>query len=421
MTTGSKYVINDIYATSVDTHSYPPAQILLYWRKLRSWNGADSVKPYSSSPRFRPSPKGKRMAPNIPAHPYTLTVEEYKDAHCVFYSKTSGSYAGYTTSVAVLPVTPWLDPSIELKVIGNLAGKIFGSGFNPAVCAAEGKEAFDMISKSVRALSGALEACKARRYVDCLNALGLTVKGRARRRKNLGRGRTAQADPEEYWRTPEAYRRSIASLWLEVQYGWLPLLKDLEEAGQWIASALTDPVHLTRVASGKEWGYTAPIDVNWDPCAYSECDVSFKLRYIALNVSKLPAVGLPSLATVASVAWERLPYSFIFDWFAPIGAYLEACRLQANTVGGTWVRSLKVERAYKRPKTGYNSGYSQFGVLAGSPMYKYTQFSRTVSTELSLPNPLSRLEDAPNFHSWRHAANAAALFLQRNLKAASSI
>lgn len=191
MTTGSKYVIDDVYAVSRDTHSVPPAQIQLRWTKHKSWSGGDYIKPHSLAPRYKRSPKGKAFALNIPAHSYTLSVEERKAAHILFYSKTTGNYAGYSIGVAANTVTPYVDPSIELKIIGDLASKIFGSGFNPAVSAAEGKQAFDMIAKNVKMLSGAIEACKARRYVDCLNALGLTVKDRARKRRLHGKGRSS--------------------------------------------------------------------------------------------------------------------------------------------------------------------------------------------------------------------------------------
>lgn len=125
---------------------------------------------------------------------------------------------------------------------------------------------------------------------------------------------------------------SFGDVWLEYQYGWKPLLADIYGAAETMANLHVDPPPLritamasaTRQAQGVDFArylvngaeYLAEIDYT----------CSGKTRYI-LEVAEDSKV-LQSLQTVGLtnpllLAWEILPYSFVADWFFPLGNYLQ--------------------------------------------------------------------------------------------------
>jgi hypothetical protein len=139
----------------------------------------------------------------------------------------------------------------------------------------------------------------------------------------------------------------------------------------------------------------------------------FSLQYVIYGVSARNTFS-PSVATVASVAWEKLPYSFVADWFIPIGSYIEACRTAAD-ISGTIVRSLKQDTIYLDYK--YGPGILVKGDWSGpGTSYRRMTFTRSVSSEIRVPHPLSSLaaDDLLQYKSWRHAANAVALLTAKN-------
>lgn len=120
---------------------------------------------------------------------------------------------------------------------------------------------------------------------------------------------------------------------LEMQYGWKPLLSDIHGAVQALSD--NDEAHRDR--------YTATVKAS---CGVSD-DYSRQLpqdsipgiKYTTVKQSRVSHKGYirldydktnPILATAASLgltnplelAWEELPFSFVADWFVPVGNYL---------------------------------------------------------------------------------------------------
>ena len=107
-----------------------------------------------------------------------------------------------------------------------------------------------------------------------------------------------------------------------------------------------------------------------------------------------------------SVAWELIPYSFVVDWFYPIGTYLENLNtipklngrfmtIKRREFQGSAVNVNKLVKWFKYP-TSFNSQF---------------YYDRQVSTSLAVPKP--------NFNSFEEAMspkriwNALALVTQR--------
>lgn len=124
--------------------------------------------------------------------------------------------------------------------------------------------------------------------------------------------------------------RDLAQLWLELQYGWKPLLQDIhgacveldkhEDAAGDHAYRVTVKKKIRRdskeIVTSPSWpGYK-------DFRRHSQmCFV--RLDYIPGNVelARLASLGLTN---PAMIAWELMPFSFIVDWAYPLGNWINA-------------------------------------------------------------------------------------------------
>lgn len=143
------------------------------------------------------------------------------------------------------------------------------------------------------------------------------------------------------------YRRSrkqdASKLWLEYAYGWTPLVSDVYALCQ-LQDHAPPPLHL--------WGkgaQTLVVDrsteaddhsVSGFPCTIRVTNHHTKIlttkadAWISVPVSSLKFAQEIGLTNPAMTAWELLPYSFVVDWFLPVGTWLE----NQNALYGVVVR-----------------------------------------------------------------------------------
>lgn len=124
--------------------------------------------------------------------------------------------------------------------------------------------------------------------------------------------------------------KSLASNWLEVQYGWKPLLQDIEGALQALSNSKLSGFVSKVVAVGhsrsedqSSWppnqtGFSSSIAIK----RWSETTCRFVLRYRLSDPLK-NFLAQTGFTNPVNLAWEILPFSFVADWFLPIGPYLE--------------------------------------------------------------------------------------------------
>lgn len=157
---------------------------------------------------------------------------------------------------------------------------------------------------------------------ESLNMIGLTAKGVASLLRNPVRALSNALD--KGWSMNDA-RQKASDVWLSFRYGWSPLVSDAYNAGV-AAGAILTPRPVTRIVSMSD---TAPIDVSggfpvnggWVCKARSVHRMA--AHYIIQENGQSLAKNL-GLTDPALVAWELVPFSFVVDWFLPVGKYLEA-------------------------------------------------------------------------------------------------
>lgn len=123
--------------------------------------------------------------------------------------------------------------------------------------------------------------------------------------------------------------------WLQLQYGWKPLLSDVYGSADALAKRERSDWRVTVKASRRdtsEWlkerralGTTHPIK-NFDACRLEvrrQRGVFVRLDAIPENDLTMSLVSL-GVTNPLLVAWELVPYSFVVDWFLPIGNWLDS-------------------------------------------------------------------------------------------------
>lgn len=175
-----------------------------------------------------------------------------------------------------------------------------------AVTLAEWGQSQKMIVHRGSQIFGALRALKRGDLAGMQDALGMLEKKKGLRRNG---GRRAARD--------------ASGLWLEHSFGWAPLINDIYTAVKVMAS--NPPAHKvvgrgSSVAEGTE-GSTQPynwfVQYNYTARCLVQADV-----YISNpNLALANQLGIVNPATVA---WELVPFSFVVDWFIPVGKFLDS-------------------------------------------------------------------------------------------------
>lgn len=179
----------------------------------------------------------------------------------------------------------------------------------------------------------------AERTIKVLDAFTLTKKGNWR-----GASRVLGYTPNR-----KRMGKSTASDWLELQYGWLPFLSDIhglhEEFNRdtvinafrfTVRSIAKEPIDVNRRNAGNSAGSEALYSVTG--YKYYRCCLTYEVSDDTYIIAS--RIGLTN---PAELAWNLLPYSFVTDWFLPVGDWLGAmtAALGLRFISGTGSRGSK--------------------------------------------------------------------------------
>jgi hypothetical protein len=206
----------------------------------------------------------------------------------------------------------------------------------------------------------------------------------------------------------------IPEQWLALQYGWKPLLSDVygscEELARTLVGRNCDAYEAIGTGKGAVSGssYVTTVDtpdfeVYWDLRSQSKACVTYQV--LSEGASFLDRTGITNPLLLG---WELLPWSFVVDWFYPVGTFLENLNFSSGLGFNRGYCSSKVEGTVgirtrnenKRPFT-----FDEGGWTSGSIQGRFTSFERNVYVSWPAVHP-------PQFKdpfSPTHVANALSL------------
>lgn len=298
----------------------------------------------------------------------------------------------------------------EAACLGRLADLFNKVEFNAAQFIAERQQFIDLVGRNARRIVHAARAVKQLRFGEAANALGVTLS--ARKSAALTRRAVAAAKKLPPPQRPGQY---LATTWLELQYGWKPLLQDVHGAGRLLAERLSDPSNVTyarATASASKHEVWPYVDYTFgsvpNACTYrrkTTCKYIVAARASNEVAQKLAVTGI---SNPALLAWELVPFSFVVDWFLPVGNYLEQLNayngfefIQCNKVLFTrGTLDMSFSRSYVTAiPYGVFSAYASGSGFAGGVRYERGAVSRPPTVPPVFKSPLSLV----------HTANALAL------------
>lgn len=225
----------------------------------------------------------------------------------------------------------------------------------------------------------------------------------------------------EAWRILRGLKRSprnVPQSWLEYQYGWSPLMSDIkgsidslqksDKSRDWVITVKGSKLE----KSSGFWDSHPEKPSNTDALDYFTGTKSTRVGvFVRFDVipdnTFLATVTSLGLTNPALLAWELVPYSFVVDWFLPIGDWLSAMDATLGFKFGFGSKSILREGVVK---ASFRDGWSTLGNVYRESDYKIYrrdfELKRTVYSSFPFPQ-------FPGFKdpfSADHVANALSLF-----------
>lgn len=362
------YTTDIRYANGTSSHSEVPTDFGHRTRFSRTWTWVRTS-----------SFAAKRRTNQLPTNPFVLEESRnyFADALSIYrfddgtYSQVNqikeSSSIGWSNSI---PDFSGSGAQASSSAVSALRSQIRDSQFSLPILIGEASKTAVHVSHTATRLYNSWRALRRGDFSHFLNGLGLTATSGRKRRFNVNYGR----------RPLEA----ASSAWLEYTYGWKPLLNDVYNGARTLARlhSLDYAREFTEYGRGKGKAVVIP-PVNWTFNGSAETIHWLGVRYRFTG-------GRPSYATALGmlnpleVAWELLPYSFVVDWFIPIGDYLsqlgsisdshvfvKGYECNVNTVAGSYeldLRTSSVHSTYtSRKSAGWSYRYFTRSPLSGFP------------------------------------------------------
>lgn len=326
-----------------------------YPRKLRY----NSLAVFSSKAEYRPAMPIFRQHADIPTA-WDKLVIYYRDP------------------TFVPPAAPYVFGSVDHEptargiAIGKAMDNAKDMKVNLAQFIAERKQLVNSLTRIVERLTLAHHNVRRRNYKGAMAALGLTKK-------------------------PDKLQGNIAKDWLAFQYGWKPLLSDAKGLAEFFAKRNFDQT--VRLVARGNYKVTSPAFSKaasflgmYNACTYywhpRVTEARTKLEFIVTNDLQRTSSEL-GISDPLLLAWELIPYSFVVDWFIPIGDFLGRLNYDSGLLyqgGCTTLHSVQVSEARTNPGEYINSQRMQ-AKLPASGVIKFTSLRLNRELHVTAPRP----------------------------------
>lgn len=250
--------------------------------------------------------------------------------------------------------------------------------FNLGTSLAEAGKTVKLVVKTMSSFGRAMMALKKGKVDKAFDIIGIN------RRTSVGklnfisnprnvRIRTAGQHAKNLKYLMKRRQISAGQAWLEMTYGWTPLIHDVYNAAEYagmLSRATFNDIYVKGSASDSGV-YNNPEDISKNATnVTATCKVKWAvgLKIIDAKLRNLEALGLTN---PLSLAWELTPFSFVLDWIYPIGAYLESVTAMQGYSINEKSRTTFRSSVLKRQNTASNT-FVKLGHISSLEMRKVT-------------------------------------------------
>jgi len=271
---------------------------------------------------------------------------------------------------------------------------------------AERDQTIRLVTETVTSIASAIKNLKRGNIRGAFEQVGIPLSNRYLRKFN-----------KHYVRDQSA---AIANGWVKMQYGVRPLLNDVKGAAEFLAQRIAEQkppiqrvVAVTTIDTRADRKFTIKPDYVRNVTELNTCQ--YTIKYTVYFKQNLSVSNLPTqlgLTNPALILWELTPWSFVVDWFLPIGNFLSA--LDA-TVGLTFEGGCKtvfIRANARKDFTAHNTRWGTNSYVYSSEQKTYRQKIQCIRTTLA-GFPSSQIPAFKNPVSTEHMLNALALLRQQ--------
>lgn len=271
--------------------------------------------------------------------------------------------------------------NIENRCKVEVLNKLSQSNINIGVAIAEAKMTASLLAKQSIALVRAYTAAKRGRWREVLSQLLIS---------------------EHRFKAPA---KDLGGRWLELQYGWLPLMSDLKASYDLLTQVklpVLKPLRVKRTVGTVDQYFVRNVESAGDRWSYNDrLSIRYHLWYMITDARLAWAASL-GLVNPLEIYWEKTPWSFVVDWFLPVGNLIESLSnpLGLDLISGTatWQLDSKMNATLSA------------SVWSGSAKLSASAKAYDRQTFYSFPTPMPYVKSP---FSGLHLANALALINQR--------
>lgn len=305
------------------------------------WTFYDSLTINSTNtPGFHKLKKSQR-----PFNPYSKYSVRYNDGPVTMvqrYQDDSGligvfSYTNFSCYLNGAYGYRYSIPADDAyqKLVAKLQNDIKLGQANLGVTLVEAHKTAAMIAKTAIRLATAMKALRRADLGGFSNALGISV-SKSQSRRFHRRRRLVFVDNKKDNRSIVVKKAALEAkkekfsrdAWLEYTYGWMPLLQDIHSTAKALALVVVNPMNAVRVVRARtivtsfrereDFLRNVKVTTNMKVTTFGDMTLNYT---IPNGVSFGDAMGLYN---PLMIAWEVIPFSFVVDWFLPIGNAIEA-------------------------------------------------------------------------------------------------
>jgi len=238
------------------------------------------------------------------------------------WNETS-EYGDWGSNTSLPSKDPAVFAELKAKTLNKLLKKVQDQSVNLGWAIAEGRQTVNMFVDNARRISQAARKFKQGNLAGAAQIFSGAVPLRL---TDTGHNMNQYAKSEKAFKRDlrKNAPKALADRWLELQYGWKPLLDDIYGSLEFLANKLHKTPSLRESSGSRRTDVFKPqpyesADLRIDTTQTADYGVSYVLYFSQSGNHDLSSLGI---ANPASIAWEVVPWSFVVDWALPIGTYL---------------------------------------------------------------------------------------------------